>query len=112
MREIDGVAGTGIVDVVARIVGHEPVIVRVVETSKGERGTKLAALGGVVVDHVEDDLDARRMQASDGDAHLLGGTVGEVTRLYGEKADGVVAPIVAELAFQKMLVLGKGMDRQ
>ena len=80
----------------ARIVGHEPVVARIVEAAERQRRAELVALGGVVVDDVEDDLDAGGVQAAHGDAHLVDRAVGEVARLGREEAERVVAPVVAQ----------------
>ena len=71
MRQIQRVAGAGIVDGAARIVGLQPVVARIVEAAERQRRTDLVALGGVVVDDVEDHLDAGGMQPAHGDAHLV-----------------------------------------
>jgi hypothetical protein len=59
----------------------------------------VVALGGVVVDDVEDHLDAGLVQRLDHRLelqHLLpAGAVGGVPVVRGEEADGVVAPVVA-----------------
>ena len=111
-REVQRVAGAGVVDAVARIVGNQAVVARIVEAAERQRRAQLAALGGVVVDDVEDDLEAGGMQAADGDAHLVEGVVGEIARLGREEADGVVAPVVAQALLQQGAVLHEGVDRQ
>ena len=112
MRQIERVAGAGVVDAMARIVGDQPVVAGIVEAAERQRRAELAALGGVVVDDVEDDLDAGGMQAAHGDAHLVAGAVGEIARLEREEADGVVAPVVAQALLQQAAVLHEGVDRQ
>ena len=66
--EIERVAGAGVVDVVALLVGQQPIIRRVVDALEGERRAALVALRGVIVDDVENDLDAGVVQARH---HLL-----------------------------------------
>jgi hypothetical protein len=58
MAHVQRVAGPGVVHVVARVVGNEAVVTGVVDAAEAERGAELVAFGGVVVDDVEDDLDA------------------------------------------------------
>ena len=63
-------------------------------------GPELVALGGVVVDHVEDDLDARLVQRLDhalelGDL-LTPRAVCRVAVVRGEEPDRVVAPVVRQ----------------
>ena len=112
MDEIERVAGAGVVDAMARIVGHQAVVARIVEAAERQRRAHLAALGGVVVDDVEDDLEAGGVQAAHGDAHLVDGVVGKVARLGREEADGIVAPVVAQALLQQAAVLHEGVDRQ
>ncbi len=59
MLEVEGVAGTREIHVIARIVGHQSVVGRIVDPAEGQRGSHLVAFGGVVVDHIEDHLDSR-----------------------------------------------------
>ena len=72
----------------------------------------MVALGRVVVDHVDHDLDAGLVQAAD-HGLPLGEVAGrEVARLRREEADRVVAPIVGELALDQVPVLDEGVNRQ
>ena len=76
----------------------------------------MVALGGVVVDHVEDDLDAGGVQRLD---HLLelgdltaGVAAAGIARLRGEEVDGVVAPVVAQPLLQQVTVVEEGVHRE
>ena len=75
-------------------------------------GPEMVAFGGVVVDHVEDDLDAGVVQARHGRAERVERVVGRVARLGREEAERVVAPIVAQAALDQMPVVDEGVDRQ
>ncbi len=58
--EVETVAAAGVVHIVApRRVGRpgQAVVREIVETAKGNAGAQLIALGGVIVDHIEDDFD-------------------------------------------------------
>jgi hypothetical protein len=59
----------------------------------------VVALGGVVVDDVEDHLDVGLVQRLDHRLELgtcsPAGAVGGIPVVRGEEADGVVAPVVA-----------------
>src|SRR5436190_4076573 len=57
MAEVERVAAAGEVIVVARLVRKEPIIRSVVDAAKIKRRPQVVAFGGVVVDHIEDDLD-------------------------------------------------------
>ena len=100
VREIERVAGAGVVDVVALLVRHQAVIRGVVDALEGERRPELVAFGGMVVDHVDDDLEPGVVEARH---HLLEflqrlRRVGGVARVGREEADRVVAPVIRELS--------------
>ena len=114
------VAGARRVVVVRGVAVDEPVVGRVVDPAEAQRGAELVALGGVVVDHVEDDLDVRLVQGPHHGLELLhllaalaGGGVGVVR---GEEADRVVAPVVRQALVEQRgvlheLVHGHELDR-
>ena len=88
----------------------------VVEPPEGERRAQRAGLRGVVVDHVEDHLEARAVQRLD---HLLeladllaAVAGGGVRRVRGEVADGVVAPVVAGAALGQAGLGDELVDRE
>src|SRR3712207_9529442 len=65
------------------------------------RSAEVAALAGVVVDHVEDHLDARPVQPLDHRLELVDlarRAARRVARVGREEADRVVAPVVVEAA--------------
>ena len=68
VAEVEGVAGAGIVDVVAALVGHQAVVRGVVDAAHAQGRTQLVAFRGVVVDHVEDQLQSGVVEVRD---HLL-----------------------------------------
>ncbi len=110
------VAGAGRVVVVVLGVVHQPVVGRVVEAAEGDRRAALVALGGVVVDHVEDDLDVGLVQRLDHRlelGHLLavGATAG-VGAVRGEEADGVVAPVVRQALVHQVGVVDELVHRE
>ena len=111
MAQVHGVAGAGVVDVAARL-RQQAVVRGVVDALERQRRPALVALRGVVVDHVEDDLEPRVVQMRHHLLELGGVAVGEVARLGGEEADGVVAPVVGELLVEQVAVVDEGVDRQ
>jgi hypothetical protein len=111
MGQIDGVAGAGVVDAMPAIVLNQAIIARVVEPAERQRRTELAAFRRMVVDDVENDLDAGCMQAADRDAHLVGTAAREIAGFDREKSDGVVTPVVPAF-FRHITILQKGVDRQ
>ena len=78
-------------------------------------GPEAAPLGGVVVDDVEDDLDAggverlhHRFELGDLAARVAGAGIAGVG---GEEIDRVVSPIVPQPLVDQMFVVEKSMDR-
>jgi hypothetical protein len=61
MHGVKGVSGAGVIHVVARLILHQAVVTGVVDAAEGEARSEVVPLGGVVVHHVEDHLDARRV---------------------------------------------------
>ncbi|MNU87423.1 hypothetical protein D3C71_772050 [compost metagenome] len=58
MRGVDGISGAGVVDVITVVIRQGAVIGEVVDTLERQRRSKLVAFRCVVVDHIENDLDA------------------------------------------------------
>ena len=56
-RNVQRVAGSGVVHVVARIVGHEP-IVRGIIDSRSEASDQVIAFGGMVIHDIENDFES------------------------------------------------------
>ena len=110
MHHVQRVAAAGEVEVVAAAVG-EPVVGGVVDAAEGERRPELVALGGVVVDDVEDHLDPGRVERLHHRLELLHLAGGGVARLRGEEADGVVAPVVAQPALDEPPVVEERLHR-
>ena len=59
---VEAVAGAGVVHVVAALSVDEPVVRGVVDALERQHRPEVVALGGVVVDDVEDHLDAGLVQ--------------------------------------------------
>ena len=97
---VEGVAAPGVVLVVARGVGDEPVVGGVVDAAEGQGRPEVVALRRVVVHDVEDDLDPGLVEGLHHGlelAHLLAaGPLAREARVGGEISDGVVAPVVRE----------------
>ena len=113
MADVQRVAGAGVVDVIARPVGKQAVIGLVVDAFERERRPALVALGGMVVDDVENHFQAAVVEARN---HLLElaqrvGDVESVARIGGEKADRIVAPIVPSAFLVPIAVVDESMHR-
>ena len=88
---------------------HQPVVRRVVEPLEREHWAEVVAFSGVVVDDVEDDLDAGRVQRAHHALELLHLLAEIAARRIGvvrrEEPDGVVAPVVREPTVDEVLVV-------
>lgn len=64
MGGVNSVSSSCVVDVVARLLEHRAVVGKVVDPLERQRGTEFKfAFSGMVVDHVENNLDAGVMSA-------------------------------------------------
>ena len=112
MRQLQRIAGAGEVVVVARVVRQQPVIGGVVDAAVAQRRPELVALGGVVVDHVEDHLDAGVVQRADHGAEIVDDVAVAVVRVGREEAERVVAPVIAQAPVDQHAVVEEGVHRQ
>ncbi len=110
MQHVQRVAAAGVVHVVARIVVHQAVVRSVVDAAETQRRAEVTAFGGVVVDDVEDHLDAGRVQRLD---HRLEFAVGLERRgivlVRREVADRVVAPVVPQTLLDQVPIVEEPM---
>ena len=98
MDHVQGVAAAGEVHVVAGVFRRQAVVCRVVDAAQRQGRSHLIALGGVVVDDVEDHFQTGGMQGADHHLELLHRLArrltGGVTQVRREEGQGVVAPVV------------------
>jgi hypothetical protein len=110
MRGVDGVACPRPVQVPGAI-GLQPVPGEVVEPAEAQRRPEVVAFGGVVVDHVDDDLDPGEMQRPHHRLELVDRVVGGgVLVVRCEESDAVVTPVVAASGLEEVLVLDELVD--
>src|ERR1041385_8828294 len=64
MKQIEGVAGAGEIEIEARILRMQPVVSKIVDSAETQRGSEMISFSGVIVDHVENYFDGRRMQTA------------------------------------------------
>ena len=115
MSDIERISAAGEVDVARAVGGIEPVVAGVIDSAQGEEGAGVVALGGVVVNNIEHDLDACRVEGAHHFLEFSNGifrSTGAIARVGHEVAEGVVAPIIREAAIRQMLFVRVEMDRQ
>ncbi len=111
MHHVERVPAAGVVRVVAGIVRNEPVVSGVVDAAKAQRRTEVVTFGRMVVDDVENHLDAGRMQLAHHRLELVHVPLRAVAHLGREKADRVVAPIIAKALLDEMAIVDEGVNR-
>ncbi len=115
VQHVQRVAGAGEVDVVARALRVQVVVGDVVDAAKRDGRAQVVALTGVIVDDVEDHLDADTMQRPHHHLelfYLLAQRSGGISAVGSEVADGVVAPVVHQPAIGQVTLAQHVMDRQ
>src|SRR5262249_62375276 len=98
MRELECIPATREVVVVAGLIGEKPVIRGVVDAAEAQSRAEMIAFRSMVVDDIEDDFDAGIMQSRHGRSKRIERPVRGITHLGREKAERIVAPIVAKAA--------------
>ncbi len=96
---VQGVSGSTEVEIIP-ILG-QGIVGCVIDAAEGDRGAKFVAFGGVVENHIQDDLDPILMQLFDHGFQLIrnhgaipGSTGGGIPRLGGKETHRAVSPII------------------
>ncbi len=110
--ECQAVAATHVVDVARRIVWLKAVVAGVVQATEVEGRAQFVAFAGVVEDHVEQHLEAGRLQGGHGLAQFAQGIAPGQARIDGGHDHRVVAPVVGQPQGRQMAVVGPGGDGQ
>ncbi len=115
MDHVQRVAASGKVHVVALVLRRQPVVGGVVDAAHRQRRPHVVALGGVVVNHVEDDFEAGGVQGADHHLELMhrlaGALTGDVAQVGGEKRQRVISPVVAQPLLDEVPFVHVMMDR-
>ncbi len=115
MAGIEAVAGAGEVLVQPQIAVDQPVVGGVVDAAEVDRRAEVVALGGVVVDHVEDHLDAGLVERPHHGLELghraAGVPVRGVLIVRREEAERVVAPVVSQPEVEQPVVVQELVHR-
>ena len=110
--DIQGISAAREIDV-ARSVGIESVVAGIVDAAHGEDGAGVVALGGVVIDDIENHFDPCRVEHPHHFLEFIHGILGAggaKTRIGRKVAERVVAPVVHEAAIDDMLLVGMEMN--
>src|SRR6185503_7593572 len=73
---------------------------------------EFVAFRRVIVDDVEDDLDAGSVECCDRVLEFCMVAATEIARFRRKEADRVVAPVIAQVALDEMAVVDPGVNRQ
>ena len=98
MTHIQRVAGAGVVGVETGIVGGQTVVRGIINSAERQSGAQMIAFCSVVINDVQDHLDAGRVQSLHHGLEFVDAVGSAVARLRSEETDGVVAPIIAQTA--------------
>mgnify|MGYP003693563813 CR=1 FL=1 len=112
---VQRVAAAGEVQVVPLVVGNQAVIRTVVDAAQRQRRAELITFGGVVVDHVEDDLEPgaverfhHPLELADRLVRQSGRRIADVRR---EERLRVVAPVVRQASLDEVAIVRVMMHR-
>src|SRR5947208_8251656 len=109
MLHVEAVSSSCGVVVVLGTLGDQPVIRSVVDAPEAQRRPEVVALRSVVVDDVEDDFNSGLVQGADHSLEfvdlLAALAAASIFVMRCKKTNRVVAPVVAQRAFEQLLVL-------
>src|SRR5207247_11439385 len=91
---------------------QQAIIGAVVDPAEAQRRAEMIDFGGMVVDNVENELDAGVVQSRNGRSKCIEGTIDSVAGIGSEEGHRVVAPVVAQAALDQMPIIDKRVDRQ
>ena len=111
MRSINGVPGAGVVDVISVLIRHGAVITEVINPLKRQGWSQLVALRRVVIDHVEDHLDARVMIGTHHVAETLDARRAVIAGRWRKETERVIAPEVFQAAIEQVLIVREPVNR-
>lgn len=112
MAQVHGIANARVVDVVARVVGQQAIVRRVIYALERKGRPTFIAFRSVVVNYVEDDLHAGIMEMSDHLFEFRDRPSREVTRIRREEADRIVSPIIGQSLLDQPALSDEGVDRE
>ena len=109
MPYVEGIAGTGIVHMVATIRLCKLVIGGIIDAPHGEGRSQLVSLRGMVVHDIKDDFDPSLMQPRHHHLELMNGVLlsmrGRVPAGRSKIAHGVIAPVVRKSPIEQITVV-------
>ncbi len=98
MFRVERVAAARVVDVLRGIVAEQPVVDGVIDAAEAKMRSARVALGRVVVDDIENNLDIRIVDRVHHPPELGDPAAAEITRLGRKKAQRIVAPEISQPA--------------
>ncbi len=102
MRQIHRVSGTRIIDIETFLIRQQAVVAGVIDAAEREGRAKFGALGGMIIDDVQNHLQAGVVQAGH---HFLefgirGTGIGGIARIGREETNRVIPPEVGQVFLQ------------
>jgi hypothetical protein len=102
MQRVERVARARVIEIEARLVREQAVIRSVIDPAEAKRRAEMISFSGMIVNHIENHFDPSRVETPHHRlelSHLLAHLpAAGVLRVRGEKADGIVAPVIRQAA--------------
>ena len=115
LADVQRVAAAAVIFESGGRVGRVPIVAGVVESAKAQAWAVSSRLGGVVEHHVQQHLDAMRMQGLDHAAEFIAGCqavlAGRQLGTERKKGQRVVAPVVAQAHAVQPLFIERKVNR-
>ena len=116
LGQIEAVAGVGIVDAAARIMGIQPVIDGVIQPSQRQGRPRLAGFRRMVVDHIQEHLDPGCVQGAHHGLELAHNVLRRgaacITSIRRKKGESVVSPVVLQAEPDQAMFVDVMVHRQ
>ena len=111
VRGVDGITGPGVLNVIAVLIRQRAVIGEVINALERQRWAQFIALCGVVINHIQNHLDARVMIGTNHLTKTLHSPWAIIVWRQGEEAQGVIAPEVFQPFIKQMLIVREPVHR-
>ncbi len=112
MVQVETVSTAGEVEIFPEVVRGQAVVGRVIDSAEGKGRTQPSGFGRMVVDDVENHLDARIVEKVDHRLEFAQIAFRHIARMRGEEADGIVAPIIPEPSLDQLVLVDESMNGQ
>src|SRR5689334_11587045 len=110
MGNVESIPRSSIVDVSVPMLGHQPVVRCVVDSTKAYGRAPFVALTSVVEYNIQNDLDSRLVKPTNEVTKFQMRVGCGVPGLEREEIDGVIAPVISQACADELRFVNKGMN--